>query len=166
MTAGGMTAILLTLFVELTAPRRRRIQAPFEVASLPRIREFLQSFAARSGWGEAMAHRLDAAAEEAMLTLLRHDEEEEAGDDGRRKRRLLLTAHKEGGGAVLEFIAAPGEENLEDRIALIGEGTDDAPEREVSLRLLRHLASSVHHQQYHDTDIVTIRVDARAAGRG
>ena len=77
MTAGGMTAILLTLFVELTAPRRRRIQAPFEVASLPKIREFLQSFAARSGWGEAMAHRLDAAAEEAMLTLLRHDEEEE-----------------------------------------------------------------------------------------
>ena len=149
MTAGGMTAILLTLFVELTAPRRCRIQALFEVASLPKIREFLQSFAARSGWGEAMAHRLDAAAEEAMLTLLRHDEEEEAG-----------------GGAVLEFIAAPGEENLEDRIALIGEGTDDAPEREVSLRLLRHLASSVHHQQYHDTDIVTIRVDARAAGRG
>ena len=166
MTAGGMTAILLTLFVELTAPRRRRIQAPFEVASLPKIREFLQSFAARSGWGEAMAYRLGSAAEEAMLTLLRHDEEEEAGDDGRRKRRLLLTAHKEGGGAVLEFIAAPGEENLEDRIALIGEGTDDAPEREVSLRLLRHLASSVHHQQYHDTDIVTIRVDARAASPG
>ena len=53
MTAGGVTAILLTLFVELTAPRRRRIQAPFEVASLPKIREFLQSFAARSGWGDA-----------------------------------------------------------------------------------------------------------------
>ena len=33
-------------------------------------------------------------------------------------------------------------------------------EREVSLRLLRHLASSVHHQQYHDTDIVTVRVKA------
>ncbi len=163
MTAGGMTAILLTLFVELTAPRRRRIQTPFEVASLPKIREFLQSFAARSGWSEAMAHRLDAAAEEAILTLLRHDEEEEqeAGET-RSKRRLLLTAHKEAGGAVLEFIAAPGEENLEDRIAVIGEGSNDAPEREVSLRLLRHLASSVHHQQYHDTDIVTIRVDARA----
>ena len=163
MTAGGMTAILLTLFVELTAPRRRRIQTPFEVASLPKIREFLQSFAARSGWGEAMAHRLDAAAEEAILTLLRHDEEEEKeAGEARSKRRLLLTAHKEAGGAVLEFIAAPGEENLEDRIAVIGEGSNDAPEREVSLRLLRHLASSVHHQQYHDTDIVTIRVDARA----
>ena len=163
MTTGGLVAILLTLFVELTSPRRRRIQAPFEVASLPKIREFLQSFAARSGWGEAMAHRLDAAAEEAILTLLEPEEEEEERGEVRRKRRLLLTAHKESGGAVLEFIAAPGEENLEDRIALVGESTDDAPEREVSLRLLRHLASSVHHQQYHDTDIVTIRVDAKGS---
>ena len=163
MTTGGLVAILLTLFVELTSPRRRRIQTPFEIASLPKIREFLQSFASRSGWGEAMAHRLDAAAEEAILTLLRHDEEEEEAGEARGKRRLLLTAHKEGGGAVLEFIAAPGEENLEDRIAVIGEASEETPEREVSLRLLRHLASSVHHQQYHDTDIVTIRVDARAA---
>ena len=60
----------------------------------------------------------------------------------------------------------PGEENLEDRIALMGEASDDAPEREVSLRLLRHLASSVHHQQYHDTDIVTIRVEALAPRAG
>ena len=166
MTTGGLVAILLTLVVELTSPRRRRIQAPFEVASLPRIREFLQSFAARSGWGDAMAHRLDAAAEEAILTLLRPEEEEEERGEVPRTRRLLLTAHKESGGAVLEFIAAPGEENLEDRIAVIGEGSDDAPEREVSLRLLRHLASSVHHQQYHDTDIVTIRVDAIASRSG
>ena len=43
---------------------------------------------------------------------------------------------------------------------------DEGPvEREVSLRLLRHLASSVHHQQYHDTDILTVRVAAPAAGR-
>ena len=27
--------------------------------------------------------------------------------------------------------------------------------------LLRHVASSIRHQQYHDTDIVTIRVKAR-----
>ena len=166
MTAGGLVAILLTLFMEVTAPRRRRIQAPFEVASLPKIRAFLESFAARSGWGAAMAQRLDAAAEEALLTLLREDEIEEEDREQRPRRRLLLTAHKEGGGAVLEFIAAPGDENLEDRIALLGERTDDAaPEREVSLRLLRHLASSVHHQQYHDTDVVTIRVDAPVPGR-
>ena len=39
----------------------------------------------------------------------------------------------------------------------------DAPaEHEVSLRLLRRLASSVRHQQYHGTDIVTVRVAAPA----
>ncbi len=156
MTAGGLVAIVLTLFVELTEPRRQRIEVAFDVSELPRIREFIAGFAARSGWDGAMTHRLDAAVEETLLTLLHASGGEEA--EG---RRLLLSAHREGGGAVLEFIAAPGEDNLQDRIALLAERAEEAPaDREVSLRLLRHLASSVHHQQYHDTDIVTVRVDA------
>ena len=62
---------------------------------------------------------------------------------------------------MLEFVVAAGEErNLEDRIALLGEHTDGTPvEHEISLRLLRHLASSVH-QQYHDTDVVTVHAKA------
>ena len=43
------------------------------------------------------------------------------------------------------------------------ESDETSIEQEVSLRLLRHLASSVRHQQYHDTDIVTVRVKAAAA---
>jgi len=107
-----------------------------------------------------MADRLDAASEETVLTLLDQEEAgDEAGEDSE-PRRLLLTAHREGGAAVLEFVAARGEENLQDRIALLGEaGAADSIEREVSLRLLRHLASSVRHQQYYDADILTVRVD-------
>ena len=90
-----------------------------------------------------------------LLTLMNQDR---SGDE-RSRRRLLVVAHKQAGEAVLDFIAAPGTANLEDRIALLGEQTATASlEREVSLRLLRHLASSVRHQQYHDTDIVTIHV--------
>ena len=33
-------------------------------------------------------------------------------------------------------------------------------ESELSLQLLRHYATSVRHQQYHGTDIITVRVDA------
>ena len=162
MTTGGLVAILMTLFMELTAPRRRRIEMAFDVSVLPGIREFLAAFASRSGWDGGMAYRLDAAAEETLLTLLRQND----GAGERDRRRLLLTAHKEDGGAVLEFIAAGGEENLEDRIALLGERTEEVQvEQEASLRLLRHLASSIRHQQYHDTDIVTVRVDAPAPGR-
>ena len=175
MTAGGLAAILMTGFLELAAPRRSRLETDLDVSVLPRMREFLGAFAARSGWNEEMAGRLDAAGEETLLTLLRDEEKEEdgeggemeAGEGGGPRRRLLLVAHKEGDGAVLEFVAAAGNENLQDRIALLGERSAGAPvEREVSLRLLRHVASSVHHQQYHDTDIVTVRVDAPGAVRG
>ena len=163
ITAGGIVAILMTLFLEVTAPRRKRIEAELDLAVLPKIRKFLGTFASRSGWGTDMLDRLDAATEETLLTLIGQDEDREK----RERRRLLLTAHKEAGGAVLEFVAASGEENLQNRIGLLAETPDDVlVEREVSLRLLRHIASSVRHQQFHDTDIVTVRVEVPETGHG
>ena len=174
MNAGGFAAILMTLFLRLTEARPSRFETNFDLSELPRIRDFLGDFVSRGGWDSAMAERLGAAAEEALLTLARQDQggEEAPGQTERGRhlplatqkekgRRLLLVAKKEKDSAVLEFIVAPRDENLQDRIALAGEDTDEsAIEREVSLRLLRHLASSVRHQQYHDTDIVTVRVQA------
>ena len=163
MIAGGLAAIAMTVFVELTKPRRSRIELLFDSSALREIRTFVEAFSARSGWDSAMAERLDAASEETMLTLLHQDE---AGDDAV-SRRLLLVAYREDDAAVLEFVASKGEANLQDRLALLGEvGAADSIERVVSLRLLRHHASSVHHQQYHDTDIVTVRVDPLRADSG
>jgi hypothetical protein len=34
---------------------------------------------------------------------------------------------------------------------------------EMPLRLLRHYAASVRHQQYYDTDVVTVRVESVSA---
>ena len=70
VTTGGVTAILMTLFVELTGSRRSRIEAAFDLEALPKIREFLGTFAARNGWHAAMAQRLDAACEETFVTRL------------------------------------------------------------------------------------------------
>ena len=162
MTAGGLAAVSMTLFLEATAPRRR-IEVDLDLTVLPRIREFLGTFAARSGWGGKMVDRLDAVSEETLLTLAGQDE----GRETRKRRRLLLQARKEAGGAVLEFVAGAGDENLQDRMGLLTETPDDVlMEREVSLRLLRHLASSVRHQQFHDSDVVTVRVEPPEAGRG
>lgn len=162
MTAGGLTAMLMTLFMEWTSPRRYRMQAELGVTALPLIVKFLRNMAKSSGWNEAMSNRLEAVSEEALLTLL-----DQPGDSQRKQRRLLLIARKDGGGAMLEFIAAPGGGNLEDRIAHLAEQTSAAaPEQQLSLRLLRGLSSSVHHQQYHDTDIVTVRVDAPRPAAG
>ena len=153
VTAGGLAVILMTLFVEMTKPRRSRIEEAFDLAVLPKIREFLAGFASRNGWDAAMAERLDAACEETLLTLVRQENEEE--------RRLRLVAYREGSGAVLEFVVASRDENVQDRLALLGDEAGEAPaEEEVSLRLLRRFASSVRHRQYRGMDVVTVRVEA------
>ena len=181
MNAGGFTAILMTLLVRLTEPRHRRIETRFDPSVLPKIREFLDDFSSRSGWGREMADRLAAAAEEAMLSLLEDhmrepmddrtagvDDEATSRDREPRDttRRLLLVAHRERDTAVLELYVAPLGENIQDRVALLGETEDEASvEREASLRLLRHLASSVRHQQFHETDTLTIRVQGAGDNR-
>ena len=106
-----------------------------------------------------MAERLDAACEETLLTLIGQEKEEE--------RRLRLVAYREGSGAVLEFVVASRDENVQDRLALLGVQPGEAPaEEEVSLRLLRRLASSVRHRQYRGMDVVTVRVAAPGAAGG
>ena len=94
MTAGGLVAILMALFVELTGPRRSRVEMGLDFSALPKIREFLDAFASRNGWDKAMANRLAAVVEETLLTLFRLDE---AGEEQNDRRRLLLVAHKEDG---------------------------------------------------------------------
>ena len=152
MTSGGLTAIVLTLFTEATQSRRQRLRADLAISELPRIREFLNAFATRQGWEAPMSHRLDAVAEETLLTLL--DAEEDAAG-----RSLRITASKQDGRAVLEFVAAARGENIEDRLAVLDEPAATRPvERDMSLRLLQHFATSVVHQQYHELEIVTVHV--------
>lgn len=159
MTAGGLTAITLTLFTEVTGSRHRRFRSELSVSELPRIREFLGDFARRNGWDTAMRDRLDVVAEETLLTLLDNDALLDDGAGSGIERRLRLTASKQDGRPVLEFVAAGGDENLEDRLSVLDSQASGLPfERDMSLRMLQHHVSDVFHQQYHDLDIVTVHV--------
>ncbi len=84
------------------------------------------------------------------------------GRRGRRRggRRLIVLAASEGPVAEMEFIGGDSEEgNLEDRIRQLQQHDEETPmENEISLRLLRRYASSVRHQQFHGTDIITVSV--------
>ena len=158
MTAGGLTAICLTAFLEFTGVRRRRLETEVDPASVAGIGRFLGSQAARARWSAPAVERLLSAGEEALLSLLGSDETQEG--EGGARRRLLLLARIDRHKAELEFVAAPAGRNIEDRLVLM---TSEAPipiEHELSLRLLRHAASSVQHQQYHDTDVLTVTVSS------
>ena len=157
MASGGLAALAMTGFLELTAPRKKRIETDLDVDSLPKINALIDRMSSRRGWDEQTVYRLRLVAEETLGTLLAA-REKGGGVDA--KRRLRLVIRPEGSGAEMEFVAAGGEGNIEDRLALIEDHHPADPvEHEISLRLLRHFASSVRHQQYLDTDIVTVRID-------
>ena len=156
MTSGALVAVIMMVFMELTGPRRRRLNIPLDSEALPRLSEFLRGFASRAGWDSASSDRLLLVGEETLISLL-SDEGGVLGED--EPRRLVVTARSGGGGVELEFVSATEGENLEDRLAYLGEAPDIADEREISFRLLRHYASSVRHQKYHGVDIVTVHVD-------
>ena len=85
------------------------------------------------------------------------------GDEIDSVPRLLVTGRVEDRSAEVEFMTALEGENMEDRLAYLGELSPVPDDREVSYRLLRHYASSVSHQKYHGMDIVT--VDGQEPGR-
>ena len=165
ITTGGFAAVAMILYLELTNPRRMRFQARLHVDALPELNEFVAKFADRRGWDQDMKDRLSAVSEETRLTLapldleLSLDLDEEENDEDEETRRLVVVASSEGPVAELEFIGGGDEENVEDRVRQLQQHDSAIPsEGEISLRLLRQYASSVSHQQYHGTDIITVRV--------
>lgn len=162
ITTGGLAAIVMILYLELTNPRRMRFKSQLNVDALPELNEFITRFARRRNWDSAMQERLTAVAEETLLTLapldlsLGGDEDEEKPKD---ERQLVVLASSEGTTADLEFIGGGAGANLEDQIRQIQEHDSlTAVEEELSLVLLRSYAESVTHQQYQDTDIIAVRV--------
>ncbi len=156
MTSGSIVAIVAMVFMEITAPRRKRIRLQLNQDALPPLTDFLRSFVSSSGWNETSQNRIALVGEETLTTLL-----DEAGDptEDDRAKRLIVAAHAVGRQVELEFIAASEGENIEDQLSYLGETPDIPDDREISFRLLRHYATSVHHQKYHGTDIVTVNVE-------
>ena len=155
MLIGALTAILMTVFLDLTSPRRGgRLQVKLDVSALPEIDKFVRDIAAGLGWNEVSAERLSSAAEETLLSLVQAEEDRPADE----APRLIIVARPEAGLVEMEFMAVFEEENLQDRLAYLSEETEGLEEGDLSLRLLRHHASSVNHQKYYGLDIVTVQV--------
>ncbi len=151
LIAGAMVALLLTVFIELAAPRRKRLEISLDISALPQLDEFLVQMAANLGWNEGSVNRLRLVGEEALSSLLG-----EQLDDS--SRRLIVLARPAASVIELEFMAVLAEENIEDALAYMSAQSDAPAAGEISLRLLRHFASGVRHRKYQGIDIVTVEV--------
>ena len=154
MTAGAITAVLLTLFLNIAGSRQRRLAVPLQGESLGDVDAFLRRFAQRAGWNEPSTERLASAGEETLAVLLQEHHDAET------PLRLSVLARPQDHTAELEFVTSLEGENVEDHLAYLSEMPPVPDEREVSFRLLLHYASSVSHQKYHGVDIVTVRVES------
>ena len=124
ITTGGIAAVVMILYLELTNPRRMRFQSKLHIDALPELNEFIAKFADSRGWGSEMKDKLSAVAEETLLTLAPLDltsfdmDEEEDEDDG---RQLIVLASSEESVADLEFIGGGIGENLKDQVRQLQE---------------------------------------------
>ena len=155
---GGMVAVGMTAFTELSGLRAKKLRTELSESSLPAVDGFLCDFADRHSWTEEGRNRLRLVGEEVMLNLFNEE------DDGavEQKRRLVATIRPESGSAELEIVVASDDAiqgNIENRMAYLGQDQALEDEQQMSVRILRHYASSVHHRKYYGIDIISCRVD-------
>ena len=160
MTAGGVVAIMLSLILEPPG-QRKRLTLDLDAAAIRSVNEFVVALATKRRWSEAAINPLRAACEEVLLSLKGEDDPFAHDPELRLEvKQVRVSARVDREQAELEFIAASADGNLEDEIATLGE-PDPSTVGDTSLRLLRHYASSVRHQKYRTTDVVTITVNRR-----
>ena len=161
VVVGVLMATLLSVILDLTVSRRRRMDAELDMPALPAIDAFLRDLASRMRWDQPSTDRLRAAGEETLSSMLTlRDDYDEEGTP-----RLVIIARPSIGTVEMEFLAVFAEENIEDRIAFMSEQAEEPDVSEISFRLLRHYASSVRHRKYHGIEIVAVQVEGARASQ-
>ena len=158
IVVGGMAAIAMTVFTESSGLTARKLRIALSQSSLPAVDDFLRQFADRHSWTAEGKNRLCLVGEEVMLSLLN----EENDDPAEQKRRLVATIRPDSGSAELEIVVASDnaiQGNIENHIAYLDQDQALEDEQQLSVRILRHYASSVHHRKYYGIDIISCRVD-------
>ena len=121
IVVGGIAAIGMTIFNEVSGFRVRRLRADLSESSLPAVDDLLSQFADRHSWTEKGKARLRLVGEEVILSLLEGDGDERPAE----KRRLVATIRPEGNSAELEMVVASDDAvhgNIENRMAYLERG--------------------------------------------
>ncbi len=165
---GGISAIGMTLFTEISSFQTRKLRVDLSRSCLPAVDDFLSQFADGHSWTEEGKNRLRLVGEEVVLSLLEeggngpHLGESESGSGSDEKRRLVAAIRPESGAAELEILVASEDAiqgNIENRMAYLGGEQALEDDRELSVRILHHYASSVNHRKYYGLDVITCRVE-------
>ncbi len=150
MTAGGITAILLSWVVSLKSRRARRITVPLAAESLADLHAFARENALKLGWRGDDLSRLELVVEEAFFYQL-GQASEAAG------HKFTLLMRPSGAELELEMVSAPGDANMESLMASLTEAPED-PMDDIHLRILKHTVNSLSHQQFLNAEYLLLHL--------
>ena len=85
--------------------------------------------------------------------------EEGEPDGDQSQSRLVVIARPSAASIELQLRTSADAQNLEDRLTFVSERAPATEEHTISLRLLRHFASTVRHRKYSGIDIITVEVE-------
>ena len=153
MTAGGITAILLSWLVSLKSRRAWRISVPLAAESLADLHAFARANALKLGWRGDDLSRLELVVEEAFFYQLA-----QASQAAGHKFTLLM--RPSGVELELEMVSAPGDANMESLMASLSEAPED-PMDDIHLRILKHTVNSLSHQQFNNAEYLLLQLGRR-----
>ena len=154
MTIGVLATVLLTAFLELTSPRRRRLDVELDAS---RRRGSTPSYASSRAAAAGTTRRENGCAPPVKR---RSSACRSYAATRRPTRRRASSSSRVPVARPWRWssLVVSERENIEDHLTYLSERAETPEESELSFRLLRHYASSVRHRQYHGIEIVTVKV--------
>lgn len=151
MTAGGISAVLLSWLVSLKNQVTRKVTVDLSSEGLQKAMDFVSDKASRRGWRGEDLSRLLLVTEEAFVFVM-EDEQIEAESVSLRLRVDSQTAD-------LELVSSETEANVETLIRDLDDSTDDS--EQLRLKILKHMVDELRHQQFSDADFLWMKLHRR-----
>ena len=156
MTTGGLTAIALSLLINLKRSKAYRITVPATLSALPDIMAFARRQAIAAAWRGSDLERLELVLEEAFLYQVDQVTAANAAADFKIHVALRKLDHR----LELEFVSAPAEGNLAALMQAMTP-TADPLEDDVRLRLLFGMVDSLSHEQFNQQDYLSMVISPK-----
>ncbi len=155
LSSGTVVFLILATISRVVSRRPKHLVAVLNLMAFRSVRTLLADLAKELKWEEAAATRLDAAGEEALWCIMGLHRER-----GEKVSRLILYATPMRQGVELEFVVQLDGDNLEDILSILDQLSETGTGDTISLRLLRHYATRVHHRKYQGIDVLTVFVES------
>lgn len=151
MTAGGISAVILSWLVSLKSATQHKITLNLHSGELQGALDFVRDRCQAAGWRGQNLNRVVLATEEAFLHLV--EQSNDRTTDAQLRVRISASQ------AELEFYSGASVANVEIKV---NEMHVSAENEDLDLKVLKYMTDELKHHQYNNGDYLMLRIDYKA----